>query len=379
MRQKVNVVIIIAGLAVAVGFLITQIFIKPGILTPVANSEGNIRVFNQSSVQQINKTDKPVSILLIGLDGRRGDWNPRCDAIHMVTIDVSGKTIKITSVPRGTEVSVPGVKNEYTYLSNSCHTYGIDYAVSQIQKITGVKNDYLVKLGFSQVLGALRILNFPASPLLQYLRNRSLPLGDYQRSHNQAVFIKDFMVQHFEKLSALPKSLVYLLYKLVDTDMDFDSAYGLYTAVSESQINKIPQNIVLVTKPSYASNIREMHFSPDGEKNDWQEDQEYKDYQKNLEEYLNDLVTRSDRLITDGKNTAAYSLVKTPFNQKIWEQLDNERRNKYHYDLLRIYVMTATDMKTLPSLVLDYIAETEALKETEWQKKGEELLETISK
>lgn len=212
---------------------------------------------------------------------------------------------------------------------------------------------------------------------MQYLRNRSLPLGDYQRSHNQALFIKDIITSHFDKLTSLPKPVLYLLYKLVDTDMDFDTAYNLFATVSQSQIYKDPQNIILITKSTLQSNVREMHFTDNEGVKNLYTDSEFKAYQKDMEEYLDGLIKKSDRLIMENKNAAAYNLIKTPFEQKVWEQIENDKRHKYHYEILRIFVMTSAAKENLPSRVLDYLAEMEIYNETGWKKKGEELLDTI--
>ena len=370
MKPKVNHPEIYAILAFVFFLTIILSFYKSNILTPLASSQSINSNTDQPKVitKETKTVSKPINILLLGLDGRRGDRNPRCDAIHMISYNESNKTIKIITVPRGTEVPVPDKKNEYTYLSNSCHTFGIDFAVTQIQRITGYKNDYLVRLGFSQTLGALRLINLPASPLLKYLRNRSLPLGDYQRSHNQALFLKDLITSHFDKITSAPKSVLYFLYKLVDTDMDFDTAYNLVTTVSRSQIHKDPQNIILITKPALQSNIREMHFSDEEGKESLLTDSEFKAYQKDMEEYLDGLIKKSD-----------FNSIKTPFDQRIWEQIESDKRHKYHYDLLRIYVTSSKQQENLPTLVLDYIAEMDALNEKGWKKKGEELLDAIGK
>src|SRR3989304_4267090 len=46
------------------------------------------------------------------------------------------------------------------------------------------------------LLGLLRKMKLPTTPTLKYLRNRKYGIGDYQRSHNQAIFLKDMLIEH---------------------------------------------------------------------------------------------------------------------------------------------------------------------------------------
>jgi len=48
-----------------------------------------------------------INILLLGLDARKEDALPHCDAIHMLTLNLTDMSIQITSVPRGTYAYIP--------------------------------------------------------------------------------------------------------------------------------------------------------------------------------------------------------------------------------------------------------------------------------
>ncbi len=319
-----------------------------------------------------------INILLLGLDARRGDGNPRCDALHMISFDSINNAIFITSIPRGTIITLPGKDKETSIIGNACHRLGYDFVKREVERLTGLKADYIVKTGFSQTMGIIRDFNLPTVATLQYLRNRSLPLGDYQRSHNQAVFIKDMILNHLEDINTVPKPLRYLLYKTIDTDLPYDTASEIFDRLSKNDIKNHPENILIYTKTTDPMRFKDMHLANSLTAEDLRNDQEFQDYQNNLEIYLNNLTSRLERLISSGNLSAAYRYVRVPFSQKIWLQIDNEeKRNSYHYQMLKGYVLSSTDKSNLSSQILDFITEMEIINNTELKNKGEELLSSI--
>lgn len=323
---------------------------------------------------------KPINVLLLGVDGRRGDKNPRCDAIHFFSFDPTLGKILITSVPRGISVNLTNVATPSAYLGNSCHVMGVDFAVSQISKITGLKPDYLVKVGFSQTLGILRTLNFPTTPTLQFLRNRRYGIGDYQRSHNQALFLKQAIIDYLPLFMKLPKPIQYLAYKMLDTDLPFETASQALNQIVISGINKNPNNIELVTKPAPTYKTRDLTFDSNeyASPSSWQNDKEYQTYQSEIIAYLENLVERGNLLLERKQDSAAYSTIKTPFNQQLWLQVeDDKKRHLIHFNMLKIYVLSSPDKNQSSSFLFDFITEMEAYKQDELKKEGEKLLKII--
>jgi anionic cell wall polymer biosynthesis LytR-Cps2A-Psr (LCP) family protein len=117
-------------------------------------------------------TDTQINILALGLDSRKeGNWQ-HCDAIHMITLDLSDWSMVITSVPRGTYSPLPPgreYKETDYYISNACAFGNLDYGVAQIERIVGVKADYVATVGFSQALGIFRALDMPTTETLQWV------------------------------------------------------------------------------------------------------------------------------------------------------------------------------------------------------------------
>lgn len=277
------------------------------------------------------------NILLLGLDSRKEDKSARCDAIHMISVKPVGQKIIITTLPRGTLVGG-------TYIANTC-------SVGEIEKITGIKADHVVKVGFSQVLGALRLAGLSTTPTLQFLRDRSYPIGDYQRSYNQAVFLKDMFLNNFERLANLPEVVQYLGFKLVDTDMTFDQAKQLLQMVKRVGAKDIDIEI----RPKDAVLRQEIHFAEND--NQWQDEQEYQAYQKGLVNYLETAIA---------KKQVADALAK-----KLWLQIeDASTRNRLHYEVLKI----APDR----DLIENFILEMTQFGTGEEKALAEELLTTLT-
>jgi anionic cell wall polymer biosynthesis LytR-Cps2A-Psr (LCP) family protein len=364
----------------------TAVHLKTALISPLAYTQGTDLVLGLQIEQTGQKVQPvvsnsfiqtPINILLLGLDSRIGDTNPRCDAIHIFTIDPLGKQITITSIPRGTPLTYAGLQED-TIIANACHTYGKDFAIAQIEKIAGIKVDYVVKVGFSQTLGVLRTLGLPTTPTLQFLRNRKYAIGDNQRSRNQAQFLKDQIVSHLKYIRTLPKPVQYVAYKTLDTDLDFDLASAILKTVDELGITSDASRITLVSKPNLSPYIKELHLEQtDLSDTSWMNDVEYKTYQNEISTYIENLIIRAGiRLSSDP--TSAHKLIEVPFTQKLWLQIENEqKRNQYHFDILKLYVSSSNNIQQETAKVLDFISEMDTVKNSVLKQKAQEYLDSL--
>jgi hypothetical protein len=312
-------------------------------------------------------SDGEVVVLLLGLDARKGDEHPHCDAIHFFSFDLKNGTIKITTIPRGTYAYIPGkhAPSEY-YLSNSCALEGLDYGITQIEKVAGLKHDYLVTVGFSQTLGILRLFDLPTTTTLQWLRHRqSYAIGEPQRSHNQAIYMKDMMVgqlHRFREDITLP--MEYIMYKTVDTDLDFATARAILQVYVDSRIDEHPEKITLEMKPFFP--VVDYHL--DTENPDAQV-QALVDY---LKPHLSheDLSLRSMESIQ--AELIAYLLERTEstepiadlIDKQLWLQVeDAEAREDLHYRVAEKYVaeLAAIDHQAAVDYLSEYVLELEVL------------------
>ncbi len=328
-------------------------------------------------------SDTQINILALGLDSRKEGLERHCDAIHMVTLDLSDWSILITSVPRGTYATLPPgreyLETDY-YVSNACAFGGLDYGINQIEKIVGVQADYVATVGFSQALGIFRVLELPTTETLQWLRHRqSYAIGDPQRSQNQAVFMKDVALKLLGE-DGISTALMHILYSLVDTDLDFKTTQALYTAYRAAEIADRPEDIALTMKPFYETS--EYHFDPDNAEAQIEsllsslegrlspEDLAHKtveELQVELETYLRASLASDDTVVH-------------VYDEQLWRQIENEdTREELHFRFMEKYLREVkdTDLDRAVDIVTDYTLEKQYYGLLEWEEKGRDLLATL--
>lgn len=328
-------------------------------------------------------SESELNVLVLGLDARKDEGNPRCDAIHMYTLNLDDWTMKITSVPRGTYAYIPQqlAPNQY-YLANACATMGIDYGVEQIEKVVGVKADYTAMVGFSQALGIFRELELPTTETLQWLRHRqSYAIGDPQRSHNQATFMKDQALANAGKFrSKLTVPLQYVLYTMVDTDMEFGTMRALLNGYLKAEIDSRPEDIVLDMKPW--APVVDLHYDPDTVSEDIDgkiaflrpylnkedlSERPLEDLQSEYIGYLNEQLLTKEGVVD-------------VVNRKLWLQVeDTKKRETFQFAFMEKYVenLLEENPDAAETYIADYILEKETLENDVWAEKGKSFLETI--
>ncbi|HCC83244.1 TPA: hypothetical protein DEP96_00160 [Candidatus Uhrbacteria bacterium] len=325
-----------------------------------------------------------INVLVLGLDSRKEGKEQHCDAIHLFAINVKDWTVKVTSVPRGTYSYIPPgnyLPTDY-YLANACAFAGLDYGIAQIEHILGVKADYVVTAGFSQVLGSLRVLGLPTTSSLQWLRHRqSYAIGDPQRSQNQAVFIVDVLRKFGGTGSHVPAALQYLLYSFVNTKMDFSTARALYEGLVTADINAHPEKITYDMKPFYVTQDLHLDFA----NSDAQvatllarlQGRLSKDDLSNrtISDVQNELVAYLDKALADDGSEFAVVMA-----AESWRQVEDEaKREELHYTYMAKYVteLNVTNHEAAVQYVADYILEKQTLGLSEWETKGRDLLTTL--
>lgn len=344
------------------------------IISPLAQEISNNNILNQVQITPQFKDNK-VNILLLGLDGRKNQKSSRCDAIHLITLDFLNEKIKITSIPRGTEIKL--AKTEGNYLSNLCSIYGIEKTIPFIAKLTGINPDYTIKIGFSQILGILRHIGFPANSALQFLRNRAYPLGDYQRSYNQANFLKDLIVSHLDKLASIPQPVQYLIFRTLDTDLPYEKASQILNRLLSLGFLKKQNNIKINLVSANATKVKEIHLTQNS--SIVKTDDEFQQYQRDFINYLNNLIMRVDQLIQSNNLTFANKTIGDAFNKKLWLQIENEkRRQQFYYEILKRYVLTAENKEGILTPIFDFLTDMKESDNSEFYSRGEELLKTVS-
>ncbi|MFA6131470.1 MAG: hypothetical protein WC702_00165 [Patescibacteria group bacterium] len=323
--------------------------------------------------------DGILSVLLLGLDSRSGSTVGHCDAIQFVEINKTNQTVNITAVPRGTYSPLPGsghLPSDY-YISNACEIGSLDYGITQIEKILGQKAEYVAMVGFSEALGAFRLLGLPTTETLQWLRLRQgYAIGEPQRAHNHSTFLKQLLVKFTPTdPSQLDSVWEFLLYQLVDTDLSFKQTQDIVAVLSAMDFANYPDRVSLSMKPAYA--VAEIPYDSE-----------------NLEAYLSAMLDPISAVIPEGAYTGLSELeeqqqlmalinagledtdfVKRAFEQKLWLQIDDaSTRESVHLALLSKYLAGLSDGEEIKKLLADYIIEMEAGGQIDWAAAGRELL-----
>lgn len=147
------------------------------------------------------------------------------------------------------------------YVANVCKYYDFETFVPYIERITGLKADYTIRLGFSETQAMLRVLKFDPASTLQFLRHRkTFPLGDVQRSYNQAIFIKDVLTTRSDLALRVPKPARGALFHLLQTDMPYDLGDALLVWLSQSAINGDASRVTNRMAPAWGG-LEEIHVS----------------------------------------------------------------------------------------------------------------------
>lgn len=352
------------------------------------NGEAAITTSTTSTTQLPTPERDEIAILLLGLDARYTTSTARCDAIHLFVVNTKNKTIHITSVPRGTYVHIPGnVAEDQQYISNSCSLVGYDYAIDQIEKMVGHKTDYVVKVDFSKSLGILRAMKLPTTESLQWLRNRhSFLIGDHQRSHNQAVFMKDVAIKKialFKSPAMLPVAKV--LHSYVDTNLDFESFYTLLREFAEAGLDEHPEWIELSMVPNYKTTDYHFDFNnPSSMLTRFPTIPERPPSSttstiatttpRTLASIQNELIRFMKRRLTS----------KVPLtdivNKRLWLQIeDDATREDLHFKITERLVRDESDKQKQIDIITSYIQEKEALDLLEWADKGKALMASTTR
>lgn len=327
--------------------------------------------------------DNVVNVLVLGIDSRKEGAEQHCDAIHMVSTDVRDWTVAITSVPRGTYTYIPGTyePNEY-YVANACAFAGLEYGIGQIERIVGVQADYVVTVGFSQALGTFRALGLPTTETLQWLRHRrSYQIGDPQRSRNQAVFMKDMVMKFAQADQPLSPTMLYVLYKFVETDMDFGTARALYDGVVASGIASRPDDVTLVMRPHYDTVDYHLDLEdPDAQLAPLLERiRPYTTKDDLSDRTLGDIQVELVAYLTDALGDDAE--VAHVWSEATWRQVeDDATREELQYAFVERYarlLAASGEREAATNAVADYILEKQTLGVAAYEANGRDLLASI--
>lgn len=394
MGTKKRIILVVSLTVVIVLGSLAYLFLRPG--AKISLSAAEILVQDVSDqvmaerLKAIETTDEQISfgdkneinILTLGIDSRKEGAENHCDAIHLVTLNIEDWTIKITSVPRGTFSPLPPgreyLSTDY-YLSNACGFGGLEYGIDQIEKVLGIKADYVATVGFSEALGIFRTLNLPTTATLQWLRHRqTYAIGDPQRSQNQATFMKDMALRLTK--DGMSPTLLYLLHSFVDTDLPYSAAKALYDGYRASDLGDHPERITFDMKPYFAT--QELHLDTSAA------DDQVSALVERLKGHLSadDLslktVDEIQGVLVDylREGLGDPDKIKHIVDDRLWDQVeDSSVREELHYRFIVKYIdsIRGTSPAEAQKLATDYVLEMEYFGLDNWAKKGHHLLDDL--
>ena len=95
-----------------------------------------------------------MGVLLLGVDSRTGSISGRTDTMILLSVDIEGNVIKMTSFLRDTYVSIPGNKNNRL---NAAYVYGgFDLLAATFEENFGIRPDAYVAVNLS---GLTRVID----------------------------------------------------------------------------------------------------------------------------------------------------------------------------------------------------------------------------
>jgi anionic cell wall polymer biosynthesis LytR-Cps2A-Psr (LCP) family protein len=206
---------------------------------------------------------KVINILLMGIDSRLGARDARADAIHLFTINPDSGVIDIMSVPRDTycDLGYPDTTTFNIITNARALGYpGFMRRVEELCKRGPIK--YYAEVGFSQALGVLEVLGYkdPVSTLKFLRARKTLPAGDIQRSHNQAVFLRQNLIDKFSLLTGATGDLLLTAgLNFVTTNLTKEMLQGLFYRLAQKGFPRHRSDAVRVRMlPMYKIRLKEM-------------------------------------------------------------------------------------------------------------------------
>lgn len=210
------------------------------------------------NVDQILKSKRPVSILLLGTDtGALGrTFQGRTDTMILAVLNPAKKTMTVVSIPRDAEVAVFGFEQYFPSKINSAYAYGgAKTALKTVQKYLNVPIDYYATInmgGLENLINAVGGLDI--KPLisftydnqsftkdkethmdgkraLTYVRMRDDdPMGDYGRQARQRQVLTKLAFKSSKLINLLDDGFLKTIKKQISTDLTFDDMIYLGTS-----------------------------------------------------------------------------------------------------------------------------------------------------
>jgi polyisoprenyl-teichoic acid--peptidoglycan teichoic acid transferase len=227
----------------------------------VSQMHEKVETDNPKPIVTGNEKDlKPISILLLGVDERKGD-SGRSDTIISITVNPKDKKMLMFSIPRDTRTDIIG-KNKVDKINHAYAFGGTQMAMDTVENFLDTSIDYYVKVNmesFKDIVNAVGGVNvnnprafdyegysFPAGPqeldgkaALAYSRMRyEDPKGDLGRNDRQRQVITS-IIDEGARVSSITKfdNILDILGDNVKTNMTFQEMKDIQKNYKEARHN----------------------------------------------------------------------------------------------------------------------------------------------
>jgi polyisoprenyl-teichoic acid--peptidoglycan teichoic acid transferase len=204
------------------------------------------------------KEKTPISILLIGVDERKGDHG-RADSLIVMTVNPNKKSIEMVSIPRDTRTEIIG-KGRKDKINHSYAFGGVEMTMATVEHFLDIPIDYYIKVNMESfrdivdAVGGVTVNNpftftyegvtFPKGEItlngekaLKYSRMRkSDPRGDFGRQDRQKQII-EAIIQKGASFSSLTNydEVLTAIGKNMKTNLTFDEMQEIQTNYKEAR------------------------------------------------------------------------------------------------------------------------------------------------
>jgi polyisoprenyl-teichoic acid--peptidoglycan teichoic acid transferase len=204
------------------------------------------------------KEKTPISILLIGVDERKGDRG-RADSLIVMTVNPNKKSIEMVSIPRDTRTEIIG-KGKKDKINHSYAFGGVEMTMATVEHFLDIPIDYYIKVNMESfrdivnAVGGVTVNNpftftyegvtFPKGEItlngekaLKYSRMRkSDPRGDFGRQDRQKQII-EAIIQKGASFSSLTNydEVLTAIGKNMKTNLTFDEMQEIQANYKEAR------------------------------------------------------------------------------------------------------------------------------------------------
>lgn len=292
-----SVIILLAGVSSVVYFSLFNDF-SYTVSEPVSKNEGNLKSdssflkavlkdsvddfvtystykdfveFDQNAGNSLQPryTGRRINIAIVGLDSRIGSNSNHADANHVLSILLDSGKIEIISVPRDTPADAgyhdSTGQNKLTVVraSRGRDAYLVELArIAQLDQI-----HYYIEVSFSQVIGFLEFFGYrdPKSTL-QVLRSRKgLGGDDFQRTYNQAQFIRQMILKNYHKVNTGVAGELLLRggLALLTTNVNYDVLKIIISKLNMFGFPRSSEDIFVKIRPPIPIKFKVYNFTDD--------------------------------------------------------------------------------------------------------------------